>query len=130
MKIKGLIEKDKIILLDYIKKNLEENGCLEDFKDIKRFDDIVCFIQDFGDFTESVDSNYITKTYFIEVGNKVFNIDSSQYRKDGGLCDTQWSDEIYVTKSKKKKSVKKKVVKKVAKKTIKKSTKKTVKNKK
>lgn len=120
MKIKGLIQKDKIILLDYIKKNLEENGYLEDFKDIKNFDDIVCFIQDCGDFTESVDSNYITKTYFIEVGNKVFNIDSSQYRKDGGLCDTQWDNEIYVTKSKKKK-----VIKKTAKKSIKKTVKKT-----
>jgi len=64
------------------------------------FDVLVEFVQEAGDTDEEVDSNYITRTYKVITGLHTLEMYYSQYRKDGGLCDGDWSDFISVTRHK------------------------------
>jgi hypothetical protein len=61
------------------------------------FDELMEFIQE-GDSEEEVDRNYITRTYKIDTGVHSLEVYYSQYRKDGGLCEGEWSDFISVVR--------------------------------
>lgn len=82
--------------LEALKKEWEMN---EDFED---FDELLEGIREgYEDYEESADSCYITKTYYLTVGDWKFEIEGSSYRKDQCICDEQLDDGFTLTSLKK-----------------------------
>ena len=67
----------------------------EDLIDVSKLDNIKELLHEAGDTEEELDSNYLTRIYFLETENMRIESYYSQYRKDGGLCQGEWSDSIF-----------------------------------
>ena len=70
--------------------------------------DIQEYIQECGDYKKEIDSDYVSHSYFHQVGDFLLECYGSQYIKDQSLCDEQMGDEIYISNLKEKKEAEKK----------------------
>ena len=78
--------------IDYIYR---DNNKLKSEMD---FEEILDLLADhIDDDTEEIDYNFVTTYGIIESDNFRFEIGSSQYRKDGGLCNSEIDDFFTIT---------------------------------
>lgn len=100
------IENKKSMILEGLSKKdtsmLMEHAAIKGVN-ITDLEEAQYFLMDYGNSKEKLDSNYLVTYYSLKIGDKNFCTSSSQYRKDGGLCDSQWDEEIWIENVKKKK---------------------------
>ena len=80
-------------IFNYIKLNVETYFRKEFTVNIPiDYDDIIEFISDSAspdEINETIDDDYVNKNYEILFDKFKLKFRSSQYRKDGGLCDSE-----------------------------------------
>jgi hypothetical protein len=100
IKIPGLTEKQVKIFAKVLEAEIGEDA--EFIMEDGDWDDITEIFQECACSKEKVDSDYIHQEYkFKDKGHK-FTLTYSSYRKDGGICDGEWDDEVYYKAPKKK----------------------------
>ena len=55
-------------------------------------------VNDAGRREQTVDSCYIFTSYTLDIGEYIFEVGGSEYRKDGGTCPYERNETIYITK--------------------------------
>jgi hypothetical protein len=84
--------------LEILKKNFGDktnyDGEYTDFEDMNSICELVR--EAYDDSSESVSSDYITKTYVLEVDGWRFEVDGNSYRKDQCICDEKLDNGILV----------------------------------
>lgn len=62
----------------------------------KNKEELLQLIIEAGDWKEKIDTYDIITTVTVVIGDWKFSTTSSQYRKDGHLCQREWSDDFSV----------------------------------
>lgn len=81
-------------IIEILTLNMSESN---DDLNPESFEDIREFIFESGDSKEYLDSGYLITDYILKFTIFDISVSGYQYRKDGGLCDFELEEEIYIT---------------------------------
>lgn len=88
-------------VLELLRVDLKLNNMtIDDLKEINDdLEHLIYYIREGGDYEETLDSSYITKTYRLDL-NDVFSFEAvgNSYRKDGCICEMEMDESISLIK--------------------------------